>query len=215
MKQIALAAGILVITLGFAYYTASHPMDFRVYHFGARGVFDGTRPVYGATSGLGWPMHYRYPPLFLLLFTPFAMLPLGFAAAVWVVLKIAVLILLLRAISARRKNPGLTGFFLVPLLFITPYIIEDFRYGNAQFFVFALTAAALLIAREKPALSGASLALAISIKVWPLFFVPYLLARRDWKVVSYALVFVVALTLLPSFYFGFQGNLNLLGQWFA
>ena len=52
-------------------------MDFRVYHYGARGVFDGTRPVYGLTSGLGWPMHYRYPPLFLLLFAPLAALPLG------------------------------------------------------------------------------------------------------------------------------------------
>src|SRR5207249_8565882 len=86
------SAGILAIALGFAYHVALHPMDFRVYHYGARGVFDGTRPVYGETSGLGWPMHYRYPPLFLLLFAPFAILPLGLAAAIWVVLKILVLV---------------------------------------------------------------------------------------------------------------------------
>jgi hypothetical protein len=98
---------------------------------------------------------------------------------------------------------------------ITPYLLEEFRYGNAQFFVIALTAASLLLAREKPALSAASLALGISIKVWPLFFVPYLAARRDWKVAGYTLAFVVVLALLPSFYFGFLGNFDLLGQWFS
>ena len=196
-----------------------------MYHYGARGVFDGTRPVYGPTSGLGWPMHYRYPPFFLLLFAPLAALPLGWGAAVWVVLKMMVLVELLRAMLKRLKG-GLRGqrplnspfsprSFLVPCLFIAPYLIEEFRYGNAQFFVFALTAASLLLARERPALSAGSLALAISVKVWPVFFVPHLAARRDWKVVSHTLGFVALLALLPSVYFGFRGNLNLLGQWFS
>ncbi len=105
--------------------------------------------------------------------------------------------------------------FVIPILFITPYLIEEFRYGNAQFFVFALTAAALLMDRERPVLAAGSLALAISIKVWPLFFVPYLAVRRDWKVVGYALSLAVLLAILPALYFGFAGNLNLIGQWFA
>ncbi len=224
-------------------------MDLRVYHYGARGVFEGTRPVYGPGSGLGWPMHYRYPPLFLLLFAPLAMLPLGWAAAIWVVGKVAVLVVLLRALE-RRLKPATTfgsqnghqngprgpqngppkpqngdqnvvaGFsrryaVIISFLLITPYLVEEFRYGNAQFFVVALTAASLLLVREKPVLSAASLALGISIKVWPLFFVPYLAARRDWKVAGYTLGFVVLLAILPSLYFGFFGNVDLLGQWFS
>lgn len=44
--------------LCFAYHVAGHPMDFRVYHYGARGVFGGTRPVYGLTSGVHfWRKH--------------------------------------------------------------------------------------------------------------------------------------------------------------
>jgi len=231
-RQFLLAVGILTIATGLAYYTSSHPMDFRVYHYGARGVFDGTRPVYGPTSGLGWPMHYRYPPFFLLLFAPLAALPLGWGAAVWVILKMMVLVELLRAMLKRLKGkfggqtpisatqeigvcPPNFPFFLSTCLLIIPYLIEEFRYGNAQFFVFALTAASLLLARERPALSAGSLALAISVKVWPVFFVPHLAARRDWKVVSHTLGFVALLALLPSFYFGFRGNLNLLGQWFS
>src|SRR5438874_13640027 len=128
-----IAVGAFIALLA-ALYVAHHPMDFRVYYFGARGVFDGTRPVYGRASGLGWPMHYRYPPLFLLLFAPLAMMPLAWGAALWVVLKLAVL--------ERGLKPTTTwsGAFVVPLLFITPYLIEEFRYGNAQFFIFALSA---------------------------------------------------------------------------
>src|SRR6266581_725075 len=248
-RTIAAAAGILTIALGFAYHVAGHPMDFRVYHYGARGVFDGTRPVYGPASGIGWPMHYRYPPLFLLLFAPFAAMPLAWAAGLWVVLKVFVLVALVRAIVERGEEnrgtergtehkkhkrhkkekeilcvlcflcsvPRFSSLrsFLIPLLFITPYLIEEFRYGNAQFFVIALTAAALLVDRERPVLAAGSLALAISIKVWPLFLVPYLAVRRDWKVVGYALSLAVLLAILPSFYFGFAGNLDLIGQWFA
>ena len=213
-RQGLLTMCILVVTAASAYYASSHPMDFRVYYYGARGVFDGTRPVYGLTSGLGWPMHYRYPPLFLLLFAPFAMLPLGWGAGAWVVLKVVTLVGLVGWVK-KKDLPNPATFAFIPVLFVTPYVIEEFRYGNAQFFVFALTAASLLIARQRPILSAASLALGISIKVWPLFFILYLVARRDWKVAAYALCFVVLLALLPSFYFGFQGNAGLLGQWFA
>ena len=220
----------VLIAAGFAYHAAWQPMDFRVYHYGARGVFDGTRPVYGPASGLGWPMHYRYPPLFLLLFTPFAMLPLAWGAAAWVLLKTGALIGLLWCWTKRGLKPAAAGLpersgilpaaagfnphsLLFSLLLVGPYLIEEFRYGNAQFFVVALTAASLMLARERPILSAGSLALAISIKVWPLFFVPYLAVRQNWKVVNHTLGFVALLALLPSFYFGFQGNLDLLGQW--
>jgi hypothetical protein len=208
-KKIGWTAGFALIALGFAYYAAGHPMDFRVYYYGARGVFEGTRPVYGPASGLGWPMHYRYPPLFLLLFAPFALLPLAWGAAVWVGLKIAIL--------ERGLKPATTwsAAFVVPLLFITPYLVEEFRYGNAQFFIFALSAVALLLERKRPVLGAASLALGISIKVWPLFFVPYLAVRRNWKMVGYTLAFVAVLTMLPGFYFGFARNAGLLKEWYG
>jgi hypothetical protein len=192
-------------------------MDFRVYYYGARGVFDGTRPVYGLTSGLGWPMHYRYPPLFLLLFAPFATLPISWGAAVWVILKVIVLAALLRlafGCGLKLSTASLTSA-VIPLVFITPYIIEEFRYGNAQFFVFALTLAALLLKEKRPVLASASLALGISIKVWPLLFLPYLAMRRNWKMAGYTLIFVALLSMLPAVYFGLGGNFRLLQQWFA
>jgi len=215
-NQLWIAGGAFAALLA-ALYVAQHPMDFRVYYFGAWGVFDGTRPVYGRASGLGWPMHYRYPPLFLLLFAPWTLLPLAWGAALWVLLKILALVTVVRAIL--KAQPATVNFnlhsFAIPVLFVTPYLIEELRYGNVQFFVFALTAMALLQAKERPALAAASLALGISIKVWPLFFVPYMAVRRYWRAAGYTMGFLCVLAMLPGFYFGFGGNFGLLGQWFS
>jgi hypothetical protein len=189
-------------------------MDFRVYYYGARGVFDGSRPVYGPSSGLGWPMHYRYPPLFLLLFAPFSWLPLGLSAALWLILKALVLIVLVRTMHSALPSQEGVVVWLVPFLLAGPYVVEDFRYGNAQFLVFALTAFGLLLSAKRPLAAGAALALGIAVKVWPLFFVPYLLVRRQWKMVQGAAVILIVLTLLPSFYFGFGKNVDLLAEWF-
>jgi hypothetical protein len=205
-------AGVL-LALGGAYYVSSRPMDFRVYYYGARGVADGTRPMYGPSSGMGWPMHYRYPPLFLTLFAPLARLPLAWGSAIWLVLKCLVLAMLLPAMWRRfgpiHSNPA----WIIPVLLAGPYVVEELRYGNAQLFVFALTAAALLNEGSRPKWAAAALGLAISIKVWPLFFVPYLAVRRKSAVAAGALVFAAAFTLLPSIFIGFDRNTTLLREW--
>jgi hypothetical protein len=126
------------------------------------------------------------------------------------VLKLAVLIWLVHQMVDFPDRS-----FVVPFLFIAPYLIEDFRYGNAQFFIVALTVFALLMARKRPFSAAGALALAISIKVWPLFFIPYLIVRREWRLIGYTLGLVVLLALLPSIYFGFSGNIHLLAQWFS
>ena len=212
-KKIALIVAGLLLTLGLAWYVSSRPMDFRVYYFGAEGVFNGTRPVYGERSGMGWPMHYRYPPLFLFLALPFTRLPLSLAAAVWVVFKCGVLVLLVRSLWKRLGPATAKVAWLVPLLLAGPYVVEDLRYGNAQFFIFALTGAVLLALSEAPLLAAFALALAISVKVWPLFFIPFLAVRREWKVVGWTLGLTALLLFIPALYFGFSENLDLLAQW--
>ena len=174
----------LFLSLGFAWYVSSRPMDFRVYYHGADGVFSDTRPVYGDKSGMGWPMHYRYPPLFLFLAYPFTLLPLPWAAALWTFLRCVMLIALMVALWNRLGPTTSKAAWLIPLLFAGPYVVEDLRYGNAQTFIFALTGLALLAVSAAPLLAAAALALAISIKVWPFFFVPLLVAKREWKVVG-------------------------------
>jgi hypothetical protein len=203
---------VLVITAVLSYVAARRSVDFPVYHYGARKMLSGMGPIYGPESGIGWPQIYRYPPLFLVLFIPFALLPLRFAAIVWAALKFGALGFLARALFSRLRTHG-PILQLLSILPALPYLALEFHYGNVQFFIFALVAAALLCLDERPVLAAFALALAISVKVWPLFFVPYLMLRRRLAVASLALAFSTGLTLLPASYFGWHTNATLLHQW--
>lgn len=207
-----MAALAVIGVAALSYFAALRPVDFPVYHYASRTMLTRTGPMYGPQSGIGWPQVYRYPPLFLLLFLPFALLPLRFAAIIWAALKFAVLGLLARALFSRLRIYG-HGFQFLSLLPALPYLAVEFHYGNVQFFIFALVAAALLCLKKRPSLAAFALALAISIKVWPLFFVPYLVARKRTAVAGLALALTVLLTLLPAGYFGWRTNGSLLYQW--
>ena len=210
--RVIVVALVVICVAALSYIAALRSVDFPVYHYTARTMLSRTGPMYGPQSGIGWPQVYRYPPLFLLLFIPFALLPLRLAAIIWAALKFAVLALLARGLFSRLRIHGL-GLQFLSLLPALPYLAVEFHYGNVQFFVFALIAAAFLLLERRPSLAAFALGLAISIKVWPLFFVPYLLARKRAAVAVLAAALTVILTLLPAGYFGWQTNASLLHQW--
>lgn len=203
---------MLIVVLTLSIIAAHRSVDFQVYHYAARALFSHSGPMYGPQSGVGWPQIYRYPPLFVLLFIPFALLSLGIAAVVWTALKFVSLAVVARELFARL---GIRSrlWQILAILPAVPYLALEFHYGNVQFFIFALVAAALLWMDTRPPLAAVALALAISIKVAPLFFVPYLAARKRFRVAGLALASTVVLTLLPSAYFGWHGNLELLHDW--
>lgn len=202
---------LLILAAGVSVYLSTRTVDFQVYYVGVGEFFRGIRPVYGALSGIGWPMHYRYPPLFLFIFFPLTLMPLTVAAGIWVGGKCLVLGRLLKAMGG-RLSMGRRGWW-IPALLAGPFVVQEFQYGNVQFYIFALVAGALLMSRTRSWTAGGMLALATSIKVWPLFFFPYLAVRRDWKVVGSATLLTAGLTLLPVFWFGVGGMGDLLSQW--
>jgi len=192
---------------------ATHSMDVRVYYHSARVLIDGRGALYGPQSGIGWPQYFRYPPAFLLLFLPFALLPFQVTVAIWTALNCAVLYFLVCALARRFAFPRAGLWWLIPLSLCGGIIVQGFAGGNVQFLIFALVAVALGNLRGRPVFSAFVLALAVSLKVWPLFFVPYVAARRHLRVAALTMLFVIGLTLLPSVYFGWRGNVALLRQW--
>jgi hypothetical protein len=195
------------------YDAATHWFDFVVYHRAGQTFLEGQGPLYGPNSGIGWPQYFRYPPLFLIVFVPFALLPLQLAAAMWAILKFVVLFFLVRALARRIHFPRTGFWWLAPALAPGPYLVQEFRNGNAQFLIFALVAAALLALDRRPWLSAFLLAFGVSLKVWPLFFVPYLVARGRMRVAALTLAMAVGLTLLPAVALGWQRNASLLNEW--
>ncbi len=209
------AAAILgLAAVGLSYDVSRFAIDFGIYYAITYKVFINGYPPYGPdVEGMVWPMYYRYPPPFLFLVRPFVLLPFGAAAFVWALLKSGVLAWAVRDLIRAFGWTGSAVNALAALCIAGPYVFMEFRYGNVQFLAFALVAWVLLYSRERPLLASLVLGLAITIKVWPLFFVPYLAASREWRVAARALPVVVVLLLLPAAYFGWDGNLALLDEW--
>ncbi len=189
-------------------WAATFAIDFSVYWTIARS--DG--PLYGEPSGLVWPMWFRYPPLFRWLVEPFALPPLRVGAFLFALGKLAamgaVLAALSRRIGATRSVWGLA--FLAGGY----WWLCELRFGNAQGYVFALVAAALLWADERPRTAAASLGLAVALKVWPLFFVPYLAARRRFSAAAATLAWGAGFTLLPAVWSGWSAHAASLRAWY-
>jgi hypothetical protein len=207
-----------LVAAGFAYHAAHKTVDFRVYHSTTRAMLAGNREFYGDRSGLGWPMVYRCSPLFLLLFTPFALLSLATASALWVILKLIVLLFLIRAIDRQfmREAPthklAVARWALVALVSF-PYIVAELHSGNVQLLIFAVAAAGFCFLESRPTLSAALFALGTSVKVFPVFFIPYLWARGYRRLALNFALFLGLFLLLPSLFFGFSANLRLLADW--
>ena len=209
---------LLVVALALVVFFSNptaHSVDFLVYYRAARVLVDGHGALYGPQSGIGWPQIFRYPPLFLLAFLPFALLPLKTALVLWVALKCAALFFVVKVLAVQTEFPRSGWWWLIPVCVCGGFLAQEFRFGNAQFLIFVLVAAALWSLRQRPVFAAFLLALAVSLKVWPLFFLPYVAARRQMRVAFLTGAFAVGLTLLPAVHFGWRGNIALLRQWTA
>ncbi|MGH9413368.1 MAG: glycosyltransferase family 87 protein [Terriglobales bacterium] len=212
MEQLEwLAFGVLALAAALlALLRPEKAIDFHVYFENARHYFAGA-PMYGPQSGMAWPGGvYRYPPIFLDLFRPLALLPLRLAVVLWAVGKIAAGG---AVVIALRKRWGLhdAGALWPGLLLIAAYFIQELRYGNAQFFIVVMVVAAFLA--ERPLWRGFWLGWAAALKIWPLFFLPCLLVRKKWKASGWMLAWAAGWTLLPVLWRGVGAQMALLRAW--
>lgn len=219
MWLFGLTVGAVILILS-ARYCVNHYVDLPVYWYASRSLLSGRRDLYAPTfvwGGYDPLMDYRYPPLFLLTFVPLGLLPYTMTGYVWFALKFVALVFTLRSIyrmlGGEIKNKVL--FWSIPFLIATPYVLQEFRYGNVHFFIIFLIVLALyLFEVGSETLSASALALSITIKAFPAFFLPYFFVKRKFRYVALTLLFVALFNLLPAFYFGFKENFVLLKTWY-
>jgi len=201
LRTLAAIAAIGALGIVFALIFSKN-VDFVVYWYGARDFLHGDRPAYGPLSGVGYPQEYRYPPITMLFFLPMTLLPLKVAGIIWVVLAwVACAWASWMAMVKWRLRFNATGVVL-GLLVLWQFIVLFVKFGNVQPYLIAFVLLALLWSEEHPAWSGLILALAACFKVWPLFFLPWLLLRKRRRAVYYAAAASAVLWVAPVFFFG-------------
>lgn len=212
----ALWVALVLVAVVVGYTQSRRAVDFMAYYYPARvamGLQAG--PVYGLGSGIGWPQFFRYPPLFLVFVLPLGLLPYKISVAVWAALKCIAWYLVARALARRLRFPRSGFWWLVPVALCAGFLVQELVLGNAQFFIFAVCAAGFLWLERDEWRGAFLLGLGVTLKIWPLFFLPYLAVRKGARVAALMFVSIIALLLLPAAYFGWSGNLRLIHAWVA
>jgi hypothetical protein len=213
LQALWLALALLAVAL--AYSQSRRAVDFMAYYYPARvamGLQAGQ--VYGLASGIGWPQFFRYPPLFLVFVLPLGLLPYKISVAVWAAFKCIALYLVARALG-RRLNFRSGFWWLVPVAVCGGFWVQELVLGNAQFLIFAVCAAGFLWLEREEWRGAFLFGLGVTLKIWPLFFLPYLAVRKGVRTAALMLVSITALMLLPAAYFGWSGNVRLIHNWVA
>jgi hypothetical protein len=155
---------------------------------------------------------YAYPPVAAYLFVPLAVLPDRASLKLWSVIQI-VLILLPVVVLLRGEGCGWPITAAAALVVLSSYpVLFALERGNfdslAMFF--CLLGLWLWTRNRNGYLVGLCLAVAATLKLYPLAVIGYFVLKREWRVVGAAVVISVLLLLLTSG----QGGSDNLGNYF-
>ena len=215
---------LLIVLLGLALLIGASAVygrraaagnDFGAYYAASQAVVQGEN-LYEARSPKG--RVYLYPPAMAILFAPLALLTEAQAGYAWTVLAVlstlaslALCITLLPPGNARQ----IWAIGAITLVCVLRPIDSNLGNGQANHLVMLFVAlAAWLFVRERGALAGAALAVAVSFKVIPVFLAGYFVYKREWRVVAGgAAGLVVLLVLLPAATLGPTRALEMTSEW--
>lgn len=156
-------------------------------------IFGAATPYYG----------WLYPPIFLLLAVPLALLPYPVALIVWQGASFALYLAIIAAIvrPLRREHAAIARLWL-PVAAAFPAVFINLGHGQNGFLTAGLLGAALLALPQRPIVSGILFGL-LAYKPQFGFLIPVaLLAAAQWRATFAAGVTVVALAGATALAFG-------------
>jgi alpha-1,2-mannosyltransferase len=200
----------LLFGLLFAFIIRKEMRDFEVnYRAGER--LRAGESLYRTSDG-----HYmfKYFPSSALLYVPFSFLPLSAAKALWYALTVvgsfSLFILSKRLVWDEERAPW--HLLAIPPLVLAKFLVVEIKLGQINILV-TLVLLWMLRARGE-ARAGALWGLATAMKPYGLIFLPYYLVRQRWTAFAAGLTVLAAAFLLPSVFYGLEGNLELHREWY-
>ena len=172
----------------------------------AAGIYDMAahyareQQIFGAaTPYYGW----LYPPIFLLVAVPLALLPYAVALIVWQGASLALYLAVIAAILAKpRRDDGAIARLWLPVAAAFPAVFVNLGHGQNGFLTAGLLGAALLSLPRRPLLSGILFGLLAYKPQFGLLIPIALLAAGQWRATISAGLTVVALMTVATLAFG-------------
>jgi len=198
--------------------------DFKVYYFAAQNLL-GHKPLYGQIFGLSTGF-YKYSPIALFFFVPFACLPFFLAATIYFAVVAFCMVLTMQksvvvarsCVAGRTEVPPTNPTKILYLIFLTiaVHFYRELHLGNVNVILLFLALASLIqLTNNKKTLPGLLIGIVVLFKPQFLILLPLLGLYRYWYTALIALAVIAAGLLLPAIPLGFSGNGALLRQWFA
>jgi hypothetical protein len=218
-------AAILILTAIIGFISWSPRLgDFAGYLQVGRAVLDGADIYRDTPPGIN-----TWPPFFSLICVPLALiarLSTYLATSLWLLLNFAVLLVVLdllarilygERLTLRRHGPGLsitsTELF-VPLILTSTYLFNNFEHTQINLILLGLTLGGLYLLDTARVPGGAlALGLAISMKVMPVVFLPYLAFTRSWRALLKSTAVTAVLSLSPILLFGWTRYWDYVASW--
>jgi alpha-1,2-mannosyltransferase len=152
-----------------------------------------------ATPYYGW----LYPPIFLLLAAPLALMPYPVALGVWQISTFALYLAVIGGVVGRMRRRGIAiGRIWLPIAAGFPAVLINLGHGQNGFLTAGLFGAALLALPTRQFLAGALFGLLAYKPQFALVVPVALLAAGQWRAVVAAGITVMALVALTSLVFG-------------
>lgn len=145
---------------------------------------------------------WNYPPVFLLIAAPLALLPYPLALALFQAAGLALYLMVIAAIlaPARRRDPVFARNWL-PAAAAFPAVFINLGHGQNGFMTAALLGAAL-VTLERPVVSGLCIGLLCYKPQFALVIPIALLAAGRWRVIASAAATTMALVAFSWLFFG-------------
>jgi alpha-1,2-mannosyltransferase len=148
------------------------------------------KQIFGeATPYYGW----LYPPIFLFVVTPLALMPYPLALAVWQGATFALYLAVIAAILRRVRNDDTIARLWLPASVAFPAAFINLGHGQNGFLTAGLFGAALVALRKRPVLAGVLFGLLAYKPQFGVLIPVALLAGGQWRTFLAAGVTVIAL----------------------
>jgi alpha-1,2-mannosyltransferase len=182
------AAGSLVLD-----GRAGDVYDMALHYAREQQIFGAATPYYG----------WLYPPIFLLVAVPLALMPYPLALAIWqgggFVFYLAVIAAILRR---QRSDGGAIARIWLPAAAAFPAVFINLGHGQNGFLTAALLGAALVALPKRPTLAGILFGLLAYKPQFALIIPVALLASGQWRTILAAGATVIALAAVTYIAFG-------------
>lgn len=185
----------------------------------------GKRLGMGETLYRAEDEHYmfKYLPASSILYLPLSYLPLDAAKAIWYFLVISCsfsLVYISYTVLPSREIKSIYGIVLPPLI-LAKFFFREIQLGQIN----ALVTMILLLMiwfqisekesnhSKKQILAGLFWGLGTALKPYALIFFPYFIVKKKWRSLLSGIALLLAALWVPSFYYGFRGNILVIEEW--